>query len=131
MSETVLILRINDRDMIKMRIVLHVKCPLFLSVWNEILIFSTNVRKILKYRISLQSVQWEQSCSMRTDGLSDRRTDTTKLIVVFRNFTKTPKNKFQNSSASCTYFVQNFVLLKIPTLLNCFYALFIGTSTVH
>ena len=24
--------------------------------------------KIIKYRISLKSVQWEPSCSMRTDG---------------------------------------------------------------
>ena len=33
-------------------IVLHVKCPLFLSDINETLIFSTYLRKILKYEIS-------------------------------------------------------------------------------
>ena len=29
-------------------------------------------RKILKYGISLKTVEWEQSCSVRTDGWSDR-----------------------------------------------------------
>jgi len=29
----------------------------------------------------------------RTDVHTDRQTDMTKLIVVFRNFAKTPKNK--------------------------------------
>jgi hypothetical protein len=40
------------------------------------------------YQISLRSVQWEPSFSVRTDG----RTDMTKLIVAFSNFAKTPKN---------------------------------------
>ena len=43
--------------------------------------------KILKYKISRNSVQWEKSCSMRTDG----RTYMTKLIVAFRNFANAPK----------------------------------------
>jgi len=46
---------------------LHVKCPLFLSDFNETLIFYTYFRKVLKYEISRISVQWEPSCSMRTD----------------------------------------------------------------
>jgi hypothetical protein len=41
----------------------------------------------LKYQISLKSLQWEPSCSMRTDG----RTDMTKLTVAFRNFANAPK----------------------------------------
>jgi len=32
----------------------------------------TNVQKLLKYQISLKSVQWEQSCYMWTDGLTYR-----------------------------------------------------------
>jgi len=38
--------------MIKMFIDSHVECPLFLS----------HFRKVLKYRISGKSVQWEPSC---------------------------------------------------------------------
>jgi len=48
----------------------------------------TDFRKIHKYQISSKSVQWELSCSMRTD----RRTDMTKLIAAFRNFANAPKN---------------------------------------
>jgi hypothetical protein len=37
---------------------------------------------MLKYRVSSKSVQWEPSCSTRTDG----QTDITELIVTFRNY---------------------------------------------
>jgi len=46
---------------------------------------------MLKYQILLKSVQWEPSCSMRTDGQTDGRTDMMKLIVAFRNFENAPK----------------------------------------
>ena len=52
LSETFLILRRNERDMIKMHIGLHVKYPLFLSEYNQTSIFETHFRKILKYQIS-------------------------------------------------------------------------------
>jgi len=42
----------------------------------------TIFRKILKYQILLKSVQWEPSCSVRTDG----QTDIMKLIVAFSQF---------------------------------------------
>jgi len=48
----------------------------------------TEFRKIVKYQISLNSVQWEPSCSMWTDG----RTDMTKSTVDFCNFANAPKN---------------------------------------
>jgi len=36
---------------------------------------------------------------MRTDGRTDRQTDTSQLIVALRNFAKTPENNnFRNSS---------------------------------
>jgi hypothetical protein len=73
-----------------MYIGLHVKYPLFLSDINENLIFSTDFLKIHKYQISWKSVWWELSCSMRTEG----RTDRTNLIVAFRNFAYAPKNAF-------------------------------------
>jgi hypothetical protein len=90
LSETFLILRRNGRDMIKKKYVgLHVKYPF--SDFNETWIFSTDFHKILKYKISWKSFQWEPSCSMWTD----RRTDMTKLIVAFRNFANAPKIAFE------------------------------------
>ena len=56
-----------------------------------------DVRKMFKYHISWTSVQCEQSCSMRTDGQTDRQTDMTKPIVAFRNFGNAPKNYNNNS----------------------------------
>ena len=61
---------------------LHVKYPLFLSDFNVTLIFSRDFRKIFKFQFSWKSVQWEPSCSMRTD----RHADTMRLIVALRNF---------------------------------------------
>ena len=44
--------------------------------------------KLLTYKISWKYVEWEQSCSMRTD----RQTYTTMPTVVFRNSSNTLKN---------------------------------------
>jgi hypothetical protein len=59
---------------------LHMKYPLFLSDFNEIWIFWTDFRKILKSNFM----------KIRPVGAellhADRRTDMTKLIVAFRNF---------------------------------------------
>jgi hypothetical protein len=52
LSETFLILRRNERDVIKMYIGLHVKYLLFFFNFNENLIFLTVFRKILKYQMS-------------------------------------------------------------------------------
>ena len=57
--------------------------PLFLSDFNETRIFMKDFREKLKHQISSKPVQWEPSCSMRTD--------ITKLTVVFRNFANAPK----------------------------------------
>jgi hypothetical protein len=67
-SETFLILRRTEWDVIKMYIGLHVKYSLFLSDFNETWILSTDFRKTLNYQISWKSAQWQPSCSMRTDG---------------------------------------------------------------
>ena len=69
LSEISVILKRILRDVV---IHVHVKYLLFLSDFNESLIFSTDFRKIFAYKISRKSVQWEPSCSMRTDGLTDR-----------------------------------------------------------
>jgi hypothetical protein len=75
----------------QMYIGLHVKCPLFLSDFNETWIVSTYFWKIFRYQISWKSVRWESSCSMRTDGQTERQTGVTKLIVAFRNFANASK----------------------------------------
>jgi len=51
----------------KMCIGLHVKYTLFLSDFNDTLTFWADFRKIFKFQISWKSIQWELSCSMRTD----------------------------------------------------------------
>jgi hypothetical protein len=79
LSETFLILRRTKRHMIKMYVGLHVKYPLFLCDFKKTLIFSTDCRKILKYEISWKSVEWEPSCSLRTNG------QMTKVTVAFLN----------------------------------------------
>jgi hypothetical protein len=66
----------------------HVRYQSLLSDFKEIWIFSTYFRKIHKYKISWKSVQWEPSCSVRTE---DGHTDMTKLIVAFRNVANAPQ----------------------------------------
>ena len=46
--------------------------------------FSRDIfRKILAFQISWQSIQWESSCSMRTNAQTNGRREMTKLIVFF------------------------------------------------
>jgi len=75
----------------KIYIGLHVKCPSFLSDFNETSISSTDFRKILKYHISWKSVQYEPSCSMQTNARIDGHTHMMELIVALRNFANVPK----------------------------------------
>jgi hypothetical protein len=48
----------------------------------------TDIQNTFKYKISGKSIRWEPNSSMR----ADRQTDTTKLLVAFRNFAKAPEN---------------------------------------
>jgi hypothetical protein len=69
----IFILRITERDVLKMYVGLCVKYPLILSDLNETCIFLRSYSKIRKYLISYKSVQWEPSNSMRTGGRMDGR----------------------------------------------------------
>jgi hypothetical protein len=60
-----------------------VEDPLFLSDFNEILIFVTDFRKCLIYQVSSKSVQWDLTCFMQTDMM--------KLTDTFHNFVNVPK----------------------------------------
>jgi hypothetical protein len=84
LSATFLILCRTQPDMITLYIGRSASCdvPFILAHCNETWNFSTDFRRIFKYQISRQSVQWDRSCSVRTDG----RTDMMKLILALWSF---------------------------------------------
>ena len=89
LSETFPILRIIQRD-----IVINVKTSSRkLSNLNETWVPSTDFRKILKYKISWQSVRCEPSCSLWTT----RWTGMTRLGIAFWNFANAPKNAWSHA----------------------------------
>ena len=66
-------------------------------------IFSTDYREILKYQILQKSVQWEQSCSMRTDVRTDGHEDANSR---FRNIANAPKNEVLECLTGILYSMQ-------------------------
>jgi hypothetical protein len=111
---------------------LHDTCiyPLFLSDFNETWIFSTDFRKILICQILGIPAQWKPGVLCRR---TDRPTDTTKLIVAFRNFANAPKDVkcrvFRWSKGLLSLLVtkhlavvgrisQTFFTLKVPAILR-------------
>jgi len=71
-----------------MYISFHVKYPLFLSNFNEILIFWTYFRKILKYQIHENP---SNGIRVVQGGRIDAQAGMTELIVDFRRFAKALK----------------------------------------
>jgi hypothetical protein len=70
-----------------MYIRLRVKCPLFLSDFNETRIFLTDFRKTVRYRIQIKIL------AVGGEFHAGRLTDMMKLIVAFRSFAKAPKTR--------------------------------------
>ena len=76
----------------KMCIGLHVKCPLFLSDFNETWIVSTNLRK------NIEKSNFVKTRPVGTELFhEDGQIDITKLTVAFRNFANSPKNTLVRS----------------------------------
>ena len=75
LSKTFLILRIIQRDIVINVKTSSCKVPVILERfwWN--FNFLDRYSKKPKHHISSKSVQWESSCSMRTNGQKDGRTD--------------------------------------------------------
>ena len=90
--------------------------PVVTVIFNRPWIFGTGFQIILSYQISWKSVQWEPSCSMRTD----RQTDMTKYLFAFRDFANAPVRFIINISD-----ILKFVLFlsTLPTFFWFFFAL--------
>ena len=76
LSEIILILRRNEGDMIKN--VHWASCKvlvMLVRLWWNFDFLGRFSKKNTQIRISLKSVQWEPSCSTRTDRQTDRLTD--------------------------------------------------------
>ena len=70
---------------------LLVKCPVLLSDFNPIWIFSTDFHNVPRYQISRKSDQWQPCWHKLTDG----RTGMTKLTSTFRDSANARQNYFQ------------------------------------
>jgi hypothetical protein len=71
-SEKILIQRRTEQDVIVNAYWSSCKVPFIVVSFNKTWIFPTLKKIIIKeYKISWQSVKWEPSCSLRTDGQMD------------------------------------------------------------
>jgi len=66
---------------------MHVKYSLFLSYFNDTLIFWTDIRKNIQIS-NIMKIRPVGAELFHVDGRTDGRSDMTKLIVAFRKFCK-------------------------------------------
>ena len=90
----------------KIYVGLHVEYLLFFSDSNEKLNFPDRFSKILKYKISWKSVQWEPSCSMGTDERTDRHDESNTRL---RNIAKA----LTNISLVFTFLTQSLAFVEL------------------
>jgi len=115
LSETFLVLRKPERNVIKILYWFDVTYPLFLSDFNE----TEFSRQIFEKYSSIKFHENPFSGSRvfpsgRRDGQIDRKTDTRKAIVVFRNFVKAPKNGYTKQLLVLHQRTHSAVLREIP-----------------
>jgi len=103
---------------LNMYIGLHVKYPLFLSLFNDTwILFSTYFQKILKYKFLENAF-----CGSRVApyGRTDWRTDMAMLIVTFRTF-KSPNKRVLWVDLTQRDLLSGYVKLPVPWKKLIFY----------
>jgi hypothetical protein len=108
-SETFLIVRRIERDMIINVYWSARKVPAFLGRWNVNFLDVCSKNNQLSYFMKIPRVEAELFCA---NGRIDGRTDKTKLIVAFSNFVKAPKTR-QN-----IFFSANSIVHIVPCLID-------------
>jgi hypothetical protein len=78
---------------------LHANCPVFLSDFNRICIFSPHFDRSPQYQITRKSLQWDPRRYMWTHG----RMDMTKLIGALRDYANAPKEILKKIKAKCAF----------------------------
>ena len=78
-------------------------------------------KKILKYKISRNSVHWDPSCSKGTDRQTQRQTDVTKLTVAFRNFANAPNNGMNHLKENLNYVRESTTIISTRVKENVLY----------
>jgi hypothetical protein len=106
---------------------LHVKYPLLLWDFDEILIFSTDSRK--KTHIQFHA-------GKRTDGRTDGRTNgetDLKLAAAFRNFANSPKksNSFHDFVQTFVWYKKTILRTNIPVIAQNEVASTENNTTLH
>jgi len=86
--------------------------------FNETWIFSTDFRKISQLNF-MKPIEWEPSCSMRTDGRTDRQTDMANVMVAFRNFANAPNEWQYMSNISCDFMLLVVITLHEQLVIHC------------